>query len=71
MNKILEYFTKIFKSLINLVFSNNNPKLKILECYLLPRSDLNDLDQAATWTCGMNMVARHTRIGGDGRRNCA
>ena len=33
MNKILEYFTKIFKSLINLVFSNNNPKLKILECY--------------------------------------
>ena len=33
MNKILEYFTKNFKSLFNLVFSNNNPKLKILECY--------------------------------------
>jgi hypothetical protein len=42
-------------------------------CYmgLVPRSDLDDLDQAATWTCGMNTAARRARIGGDERRNCA
>ena len=28
---------------------------------LLPRSDLDDLDQAATWTCGMNTAARRAR----------
>jgi len=45
---------------------------------LLPRSDLDDLDQAATWTCRMNTVARRARelaATGEGiargeRRNC-
>ena len=32
-------------------------------CYLglLPRSDLDDLDQAAMWTCGMNTTMRRAR----------
>ena len=46
---------------------------------LLPRLDLDDLDQVATWTCGMNTAARRARelaatgegIARDGRRNCA
>ena len=28
---------------------------------LLPRSDLDDLDQVATWTCGMNTASRCAR----------
>jgi len=33
------------------------------QCYLglLPRSDLDALDQAAMWTCGMNTAARRAR----------
>jgi len=50
-------------------------------CYLglLPRSDLDDLDQAAMWTCGINTAARRARelaatgegIARNRRRNCA
>ena len=44
MNKILEYFTKnvdLPHSLFNLVFSNNNTKLKFLECYRSSPLDIN------------------------------